>query len=154
MPLDLELRARTLATFDAACRAIGEDPEAVRTGQEVPSLDVDQAEALLEVVTAGAAVPPTHSGQAAVIAGRMFFEDALQQVAAASEVAEEEAERCAVLEVLKAQSGDGKRLQRILSTMEPDAYQRLYHDWPIERALSYLMLRTVDHVSENLDDYI
>lgn len=154
MTLDVDLPARTLATFDAACRAIGQDPEKVRAGKEVPRLESADVDALLDVLAPQADVPPTHVEQVATDLGQRFFDDALEQVRRAAEIANEEAEGAGVKEVMAQQSGSGKSLQRVLATMPADAYERLWHEWPIRRALSYLMLRSVDHVSENLDDYL
>jgi hypothetical protein len=154
MPTHVDVQVPTLAVFDAACRALGQDPDAVRTGEEPPRLQEGDAQALLEAIAPSARVPPAYREQVATAAGRTFFSAALQQVARACEVAEEEARRCAVLEVLAAQSGEDKPLQRVLVTMDAGAYERLWHEWPMERALTFLMLRSVDHVSENLEDYL
>jgi len=154
MILDVELPSRTLATFDAACRALDQDAEEVRSGKEVPRLDTENVGRLLDVLAPQADVPPTHVEQVAADLGRRFFDDALDQVHRAAEIAEEEADGAGVKEVMAQQSGSGKSLQRVLATMPADAYERVWHEWPIRRALSYLMLRSVDHVSENLDDYL
>jgi hypothetical protein len=151
-PQHLTLAPHTLAVFDEACDAVEVDPDAVRAGEEMVSIE-DCGKSLLAVVAPEAEVPSSHRRQAARLAGRMWFEEALRQVQRAGHAAEKQAEAVGVLEVMKRQ-GSEKPLSRSLSTMPADEYELVWHTWEIERALTYLMLRSVDHVSENLEDYL
>lgn len=154
MACELELAPRTLAVFDEACEALDLDADDVRAGEETIEVDDEHAGALLEVLAPGADVPASHIKQAARRSAHVWFSVAMGQVHRATQQAQEQAEAVGVLEVMERHGGTGKPLQRVLATLPADEYEKLWHEWEIERALTYLMLRSIDHVSENLEDYL
>lgn len=154
MACDLELAPRTLAVFDEACEACGLDPEAVRAGETEIDLSEADPEPLLEVVTEEVVMEPGYERQMAHRAARIWFSLAMGQVARATQRAAEQAEAVGVREIMERTASTGKPLRRVLATLDASDYERVWHEWPIERSLTYLMLRSVDHVSENLEDYL
>ena len=151
--MDVELPVPTLARFDAACEALGADPEAVRSGEETVQVPEEPAP-VLDAMGAELDVEEDFEQQAARAAVQAWLQEAMRSVTAAAQQAAEQADAAGVREVMQHQGGPEKPLSRVLSTLPATDYDRIYHDWHIERALRYLMLRSVDHVSENLEDFI
>jgi len=152
--MELELARTTLAHFDEACEALGLDPDRVRSGQVPVEMDREHMPALLAVLAPEADLPDDFKQQVVERAARRWFQAALLKARRAAEVAAEQADEAGVKEVMQSQGSTGKPLSRVVSTLPATDYERIYHEWDMERALTYLMLRSVDHVSENLEDYL
>ncbi len=154
LEVSLELVPITLASFETACHALGLDPDAVRRGEEDVRLAPGREAALLGAVVTSYGegdVPGGYERQAARAVGEKFFEAAFGHIERAAAQAKVYAERCGVWGL--GGGADRVSLARLLSRFEAGDYRTLY-ELPLEAALRYLMLRSVDHISENLDQYL
>lgn len=154
MRLEIETAPITLATFDRACQAIGHDPDEVRCGDAPVRLAEADLGRLLDVLIRDAQVPSGRRAQVGERLARQWFRQAMAQIREATQAAAEQAETAGVLEVMKQQGASGKELSRVLTSLDPGDYEKVWHEWPIRRALLFIMSRSVDHISENLDDYL
>ncbi len=151
MEIDLTLVPVTLASFEAACEALGLSPDAVRQGQAPVRLAPERAEALLDTLAPDAEVPGAVSEQAAQAAGEVFFAAAFAQMGAAADRARHHAERCGVAGLGKSEEAS---LSRLLTKFDPAAYHALRSEMSLEESLTFLLLRSVNHISEHLEDYL
>lgn len=147
----IELAPVTLASFEAACTALGLNPDAVRLGEEAVVMQSGTEQALLEAVIVEGAVPEGYERQAARLVGEAFFKAAFGHIERAAQQAKTYAERCGVWRL--GGQADRVSLARLLSRFEASDYRTLY-ELPLDQAMRYLMLRSVDHMSEHIDEYL
>ena len=157
--VDIACATPTLDRVDRAC-AVLHTPDGERlhlddllAGQTAAVLPEGHEAPLLAVVAPTATVPAAYVQQVGRTVGQQWLQAVMQEAAAASERAAYYAQRCAVHDVLAAQDASAS-LARTLARFSPEAHHRIWHTMPLADALTYLMLRAVDHVSENLDDYV
>lgn len=151
--LALNLLPINLARFQDACFALGLNPDDVRTGEVPPDVAVDSGAAHSFVLVAtGEDVPGDLLSVAAPVVAQAFFAEAFRQVAAASRTAVYYAERCGVESLLE--GGERASLARVLTRFDPHSFAYLWYEASLEQAMTYLLLRTVDHLSENLEKHL
>lgn len=153
MEVDLELAPVTLDRLDRVCQIQDvhlDDVLALR--EEVPCYDGTGA-AVLDVIAPGHDLGPLDAERVAAEAGRLWFGLVEQHLIIASGRARHYAERCAVWEIMKERGGGGS-MGRMLTRFDPGAHHKLWAEMELMDSLTYLLLRSVDELSENLDDYL
>ena len=156
MTVQLRVAAPTWARFEEACEALGAHPDHALGTPALPALPEGAAQgeallgAILERSRAGAALK---AGRASELAGRAFFAEAAKDVARATARTKRHADRCGVWEVMQQKGGGGPSIGRALAGLEPAGYQSMRH-MRLKEMMAYLGLRSVDHISRNLEDHL
>lgn len=150
----------TLGQLDRACGYLQTpegDPmhlDTLLTGEATPIIPHEGAASLLAVWAPESAVPTAYVQQVAQQVGQTWYAQVMQASARAAERGMYYAERCAVDGILRQEAEGGPSLARVISRYEPDDYHRVWHAMPLGDALTYLMMRSVDHISRNINDYV
>ena len=155
-----QLAQPTLAQIDRACgHLITPQDEPVHldrllTGEETPIIPPEGAAPLVALWAPGTEVPAPFVQQVAAQLGQAWYAQVLQSSHRAARRGMYYAERCAVDGILKQQDATASSLARVVSRYDPADYHRVWHAMPLTDALTYLMMRSVDHISRNLNDYL
>ena len=124
------------------------------TGEATPIIPPEGAASLVAIWAPESAVPAAYVQQVAQQLGQTWYARVMQASARAAERGMYYAERCAVDSILRQEAEHGPSLARVISRYDPEDYHRVWHAMPLGKALTYLMMRSVDHISRNLDDYL
>lgn len=156
---EVHLTSPTLAAVQQACDVL-QTPEGdpvtlddLLAADTVPTLPDGRERELLAVLVETGRVPDAVERQAAGRLARCWLQVVIDASARASERAMAYAEELAVDDVLKQQGSDGQ-LARVVARCDADAYHILWHEMGLEDAVFYLMMRSVDHIHENLDEFL
>lgn len=150
----------TLAQLDRACgHLVTPDGEPMHldtllTGDTTPIIPPEGAAALVALWAPEARVPAGYVQQVAAQMGQVWYMQVMRASGRAAERGMYYAERCAVDSILRQETEPGTSLARVISRYDPADYHRVWHALPLDDALTYLMMRSVDHISRNLNDYL
>jgi len=153
MEVDLTLAKVTLGRLERLCQIQGVHLDDVLALQvDVPKY-MGTGEAVLDIIAPAHDCPPLVAERVATAAGQTWMQLVQQHLVLASMRAKHYAERCGVWEIMQNRGGGGS-MARILSRFDPSEHQALWHDMQLVDAMTYLLMRAVDELTENLDDYV
>jgi hypothetical protein len=156
---DIRLLTPTLeAVEDVAALLQTEDGEDVRPsdlleGEVTPALPAEQRLPFLRLVVEAGQVPRAIVHQATVRIAQQWLGEVVRCSARAGERVLVYAERVGVAPLLKQQSSSTS-MARAVAQFDADAYQVLWCEMGLEQALFYMGIKSVNHIDENIEDYM
>jgi hypothetical protein len=153
MDVDVELAPVTLDRLDRLCQVQDVHLDDVLGMEAEMPFYAGTELAVLAVVAPEHEVPVLRADDVGRAAGRLWMRLAHQQLVVASSRAKRYADRCGVWELMQ-ERGGGSSLARVVTRYDPAAHRALWHEMELVESLSYLLLKSVDELTENLDDYL
>jgi len=153
MEVDLTLAPVTLGRLERLCQIQDvhlDDLLALRV--DLPKY-MGTGEAVLDVIAPAHDCPPLVAERVATAAGQTWMQLVQQHLVIASMRAKHYADRSGVWEVMQNRGGGGS-MARVLSRFDPSEHQSLWHDMELVDAMTYLLMRAVDELTENLEDHL
>jgi len=154
MEVDLELAPVTLARLERLCQIQDvhlDDLLALHV--ELPRY-AGTGTAVLDIVAPEHGCDPLVAERVSLPAGQMWMQLVQQHLVRSSTRAKRYAERGGVWEIMQSKGGGGGSMARILSRFDPSEHQTLWHEMKLVDAMTYLLMRAVDELIENLDEHL
>ena len=153
MEVDLELAPVTLDRLERLCQIQDvhlDDMLALRV--DLPRY-AGTGEAVFDVIAPGHECDPLVAERVSTHAGQMWMQLVQQHLVLSSARAKRYAERGGVWEIMQSKGGGGS-MARILSRFDPSEHETLWHEMQLVDAMTYLLMRAVDELIENLDEHL
>lgn len=150
--LIIETERPTLARFDRACEAAGLRPDDVRQGDAAIVVPAGCYRDVMDVIAPRTSLPADYEEQVMHQLVQTWFAEAAAMIESACDRADVIAERLGVTSLLK--GGGSTSLLRVLVKEAPSDYVSLYTEAGLEDAMTFLLVRGVESVSENFEDHL